>query len=391
MIILCIIGLKSLMTMKSWHILRLFLGQTILFKNTVKIGGVTFRIPPNFKVRNWELASAFLMPLVKPFGLYDDIEILGQASSTLKPHILLYEDDKPHLVLEYFANLVQQYKATGQILNITDPIKAIGWVGKPVEQNKIFIPNYHPSYNKDNNKRKKIDYSSLLGYLQSVDPANATFREVRNCILSAILKALRIQGIQNAGREYTKTQFLNEVRLNSLQLHEALNSNLLAWCNLIIFGNDRRGCQEAISNYLPTFLTEWKTTNVLIPELTNFLTAAVNVGLTQSQAETNTNSYEHNGVNIEVTTVHAVKGETHSATLYMETYYYSFETEKCLNQFLGISATGIGSQVRKREAARMMYVGLSRATCFLSFAAAKSRLLASKAALEQAGWEVREV
>ena len=329
--------------------------------------------------------------IVRPFGLHDDIDIVGRGSSSLKPHILLYEDDKPHLVLPYFADLVQQYKATGKIINSSGPVKAIGWVGKPVAPNKIHIPNYHASYNRAS-QQQRIDYNSLRGYLQSLAPDRASFRDVRNCILSAILKALRVQGIRTVQhREYTKTQFLNELKLNSSQLYETFNSHLLHYCTLILFSKDVNDCQQAIASYLPQFLADWKGVSTVLPQLTSFLTSAINAGSTQAPAETDSNRFDHNGVNIEVTTVLAVKGETHAATLYMETFYYTLETEKCLNQLLGISATRIGNQARKKEAAKMMYVGFSRATCFLSFAAAKSRLIAHKAALENVGWKVLEI
>jgi DNA helicase-2/ATP-dependent DNA helicase PcrA len=334
--------------------------------------------------------SPSIAKVVRPFGLYDNIDITGHGPSTLKPHILLYEDGAVQNVLPYFAGLVQSYRATGDIHNFSDPVKAIGWVGKQPEPSKTFIGNYHNPFNKES-QNQKVDHQSLASYLHAQCLTTSSYREARSGILSAMLKVLRLQGLRASNRDYSKMQFLHELKIAHGPLLGTFNANMMQWCNLLVVNKDVATCQQAITAYFPAFLNDWKGVSILRPEVTAFLMApgtAINVA---PQNEPTGNTFVLNDLNIEVTTIHSVKGETHSATLYLETTYFSHETEKCLNQLLGTSATTLTNQVRKREASKMMYVGFSRATCFLCFAAAKSRLARHKDNLELAGWTVLEI
>jgi hypothetical protein len=86
-------------------------------------------------------------------------------------------------------------------------------------------------------------------------------------------------------------------------------------------------------------------------------------------------------MDIAVQTVHSVKGETHTATLYLETYYHrdghgvnakSYESHRLVEQFKGTQLTG-NEKDRVKKSARMVYVGFSRPTHLLCFAVHKKR------------------
>lgn len=115
---------------------------------------------------------------------------------------------------------------------------------------------------------------------------------------------------------------------------------------------------------------------------------------------------EINPYKIEVNSVHAVKGQTHCATMYVETAYNTpvYETEKL--KVISKRATKIkpeellpypicfqkqsyrqGKDVRAKESIKMMYVGFSRPTHLLCFAALKDNVGDTKP-YEKAGWEV---
>ena len=94
-----------------------------------------------------------------------------------------------------------------------------------------------------------------------------------------------------------------------------------------------------------------------------------------------TNHYKEEGLEIEITSVHAVKGQTHCATLYLESYFQkdgnganakSYESQRLKDQFLG---TQIQSNVgdRVKQSAKMAYVGFSRPTDLLCVAVHKDR------------------
>ena len=75
---------------------------------------------------------------------------------------------------------------------------------------------------------------------------------------------------------------------------------------------------------------------------------------------------------IEVATVHSVKGETHAATLYLETFYNRhYESERLKDQFKGVGYTGTDDDTLK--SLRVVYVGMSRPRYLLCVAIQKDR------------------
>lgn len=84
------------------------------------------------------------------------------------------------------------------------------------------------------------------------------------------------------------------------------------------------------------------------------------------------NVYKEENIDIEVATVHAVKGETHASTLYLETSYFGkHESERLAEQFKGIAYTG--TEDRKLKSLRVAYVGMSRPRYLLCVAIQKNR------------------
>jgi hypothetical protein len=102
------------------------------------------------------------------------------------------------------------------------------------------------------------------------------------------------------------------------------------------------------------------------------------------------------GFDIELASVHAVKGQTHTATLYFETAYHadgkglaakSYESQRLAPQFLG-QAFGVNVPVRVQQSAKMVFVGFSRPTHLLCFAVHKQRFDAGLAAVAGNTWEI---
>jgi hypothetical protein len=116
----------------------------------------------------------------------------------------------------------------------------------------------------------------------------------------------------------------------------------------------------------------------------------------------------NNEINIEIGTVHSAKGQTHCATMYVETSYYEYETQKL--KVVSKKATGkkpeeflpyplIGQEhsyrpqkdSRAKEALKMMYVGFSRPTHLLCFAALKENVIDDIPKIENAGWVIKDL
>ena len=112
-----------------------------------------------------------------------------------------------------------------------------------------------------------------------------------------------------------------------------------------------------------------------------------------------TNHFKGDGLEIEITSVHAVKGQTHCATLYLESYFQkdgtgvnakSYESQRLAQQLLG---TQIQSNVgdRIKQSAKMAYVGFSRPTDLLCVAVHKDRFDNFLSQIDREVWEVKEV
>ncbi len=78
---------------------------------------------------------------------------------------------------------------------------------------------------------------------------------------------------------------------------------------------------------------------------------------------------------IKLNTIHGEKGETHTATLFLETYFKKYDSERIKNQLLGEqfdSAKDGG--VDKNMAVKMAYVAMSRPEYLLCFALQKNKI-----------------
>ncbi|MDI3527467.1 MAG: ATP-dependent helicase UvrD/PcrA, partial [Tenuifilum sp.] len=97
-------------------------------------------------------------------------------------------------------------------------------------------------------------------------------------------------------------------------------------------------------------------------------------------------------INIEIGTVHSVKGQTHCATMYVETSYYNYETEKNrIKEALKKEEHNFNlknsNDKRGKQALKMMYVGFSRPTHLLCFAVLKENVQDEIENYQNAGWE----
>jgi len=103
------------------------------------------------------------------------------------------------------------------------------------------------------------------------------------------------------------------------------------------------------------------------------------------------NLYTEGDINIEVATVHSVKGQTHCATLYLESFFYkdgtkSYESERLKNAFLGNAIQSPAKRVQ--QSLKMVYVGFSRPTNLLCVAIHKDRFTQYLSQINKDIWEI---
>lgn len=94
---------------------------------------------------------------------------------------------------------------------------------------------------------------------------------------------------------------------------------------------------------------------------------------------------------VDVQTIHSVKGENHDATLVLETRVYDFDVPQALRAMV---AKEVDPKLSDRATMhrRRMFVAMSRPRALLSMAAAAAHVDADlRAALETLGWEVLDL
>ena len=94
-------------------------------------------------------------------------------------------------------------------------------------------------------------------------------------------------------------------------------------------------------------------------------------------------------IEIEVATVHSVKGETHTATLYLETYYNKgYDVKRILNWLQNPSRSPNSIE---STSLKMCYVGMTRPTHLLCVAAHQDSIKNKEEYLQRNGWEIRSL
>ena len=348
--------------------------------------------------------------VVENFSLHrdDTFKIVSLRNGEIKPHILVYNDDTIKDVIPHFANIVNTYIHNGKLTDVDKyPVKVISWNTEWKTQEdkeditKIRLVDYHSIFEKNMHKPKQ-DYDQLISYLIYFDKEKSTLRSIRKNILHALLKVLRLEEIEDENqRNYTKRTLLKYFHdkdlLESSNYYEPFKLHLYNWSIGIIRDNTEIIWNE-IKTYIPEFLQAFGQG---IAKSNNFINDNVvkeNEGMLTSYKKSSS-SIKVDDLNIEITTVHSAKGQTHCATLYLESFYHqdgrgknakSYESQRLAAQFLGNPIAG-DAGTRVKESLRMAYVGFSRATNLLCVAIHQDRFNNYLNRIDRNKWEVKEV
>lgn len=338
--------------------------------------------------------------VVKKFALYSDdtFDIVGKNDCEIKPHILVFKTANIGNIISFFAQIVKD----NGLENSDKPIKVVCWNTEWKEDEasrnditKLRLEDYHNTYKKDKGK-PKLDYENLKSYLLYFEKKQ-TLEPLRKNILNAFLKILRLENINTTeDRPFTKKKLIDFVHEKDVKKYNELNLNLYYW-SIGIIQEKTNEVWEGIKEYVPTFLEIFEKT---ISDSANFINSAnVEIPAENYEIITPTNHYKEDGLEIEITSVHAVKGQTHCATLYLESYFQkdgnganakSYESQRLKDQFLGTQIqSNVGNRVK--QSAKMAYVGFSRPTDLLCVAVHKDRFDNLLSEIDKDVWEIIEV
>lgn len=315
----------------------------------------------------------------------DNHQLVGNEEiPSVKPIIITYED--PLSILPKYVELLSSTSIPEMnnlsVLEIAnkerqeDPlhrvnVKACGWVGKKgTSDQKRFIESYFPTFERKN-VRLRTEGDFFDDFI--LKNPHVTVKDYATSIIQGILKFLDLCNVKNGNRRHTRTSLLESLTANNLEQKENFLKEVMNWALLVVKSNsynDIRNIKETIYQYITTILLPLYGKGVTLDA--NSFFSIISGEIHGSQAVEQGNIYHGNDIDIEVETVHAVKGETHVSTLYLETSYYGLhESERLSEQFKGVPYTGTDGKILR--SLRVVYVGMSRPRYLLCVAIHKNR------------------
>ncbi len=335
--------------------------------------------------------SKHIANVVKKFALYNDnnFDIIGKNECEIKPHILVFDSANIENIIPCFAQIVKE----NGLESSEKPIKVVCWNTDWKEDEtsrndaaKLRLEDYYKGFKKEKGKPKQ-DYDNLKSYLLYYEKKQ-TLEPVRKNILNAILKILRLENINTLdNKPYTKKKLIDFIHEKDVQKYDELNLKLYNW-SIGIIQEKTIVVWNGIKAYVPTLLAIFDKT---ISASSNFIiTDNAEIPAENAQILAPTNHYKKDGLEIEITSVHAVKGQTHCATLYLESCYYGkHESERLSTQFLGTNFND--AKVHHKSSVKMAYVGFSRPTDLLCIAIHKDRFDELLNTINKDIWEIKTV
>jgi len=191
--------------------------------------------------------------------------------------------------------------------------------------------------------------------------APKAFRDALLSGVTGLLKAGRAQ--TDSGRRFTRSSLIAHLRERDQDALTTMEKQTAEWCLRWKAGDD---VTDDVSEFLAEWLPDSFGVDIGNEDVVNYL-AEDEEGAPTDLVDAPTNAYEFKGGTIDVSSVHAVKGETHTATLLLETFFYGYDVHRILSQLKGKLATGRETE-RVQESLKVAFVACSRPTHMLAIA-----------------------
>ena len=315
------------------------------------------------------------------------------------PTLLVFSS--PEKVLPKFASLIKEYKIGEHNLNeiaktIKDNdslhrirIKAIGWVGKDNIKGKLCVKSYFPQYDNQQSKLGSKKPEVLTDYV--IKRKSFSTKQYEDEILAALSDLLNLLGcnFEKEGKliRFTKSRVLSYIQTANESLYIKLKTRIGKWI-LNIMNSEKEINNKVIKeikDFIQKDLQSLFKFSLNNPILIKFLQNGHN-HVVEEEISLN-NIYRYEDVEIEVGTVHSVKGETHVATLYMETSFH----DKCESEYFGSQLEGTpyaGNKKLEKQALRIGYVAMSRPKYLLCMAVSKEHFMSLDKELLINNWKI---
>lgn len=358
--------------------------------------------------------------LERQYDEFDDkLEVKGCKiiDKTILPHlVVINQKTTGKQIKEKFNQLIIDNKLHKSESNKKDGFHIIGWSTewendeKSIDLNRVKkyrLKDFFNDYQKES-KQKKEDFDSLKKHLYLFDKEKQTLEAIRKSILNALIKVIRIEGIykdQSKKHFYRKGNLIELFKNQENEFFENFNSKLFSWCFNIITNKNYDEVYSELKIFIESvdFIgLNWFEEENYIPKRVDkskeFIDKEFDFSFINDKSRKE--KIENTEIDIKLSSVHAVKGQTHCATMYIETSYYKYETKKARikdvllrkDHTFKIGEKGKGENAgekdaQAKQALKMMYVGFSRPTHLLCFVVFEENVKDFRGNFENAGWK----
>lgn len=325
---------------------------------------------------------------------------------SVKPVMIVYSDGKK--VLPDFAKLLREKKIDEvSIAEIAKNereldtlhrinIKAVGYVGKEkeVDGESLSIHYYFPQFENQTTVKRPFEANATLNTFLLKNAVQDNPQDYRNHIVDALVSVLvRAEVRNNNGRQFSKTSMLDYLEKNAPIVFDYLNCKLSEWVLKIC--NSEFSIDSDVFDDVKAFITTDFATvfgfRAEIGLVRHFLEKQDEVIYKVKNQDQSLNVYRDGELDIEVATVHSVKGETHAATLFLETKNYKYESEHFGAQLCGEPYVHREGEAHVLPSLKVAYVALSRPKYLMAYAIHKDRFDKLDRAKLESIWEIRDV
>ncbi len=319
-----------------------------------------WNIETNFiEIKNTKRLSSLVADQVLKVAI-EPQELNGDDTIVIQPTIILFDNTED--VLQKFAELIVDY-GLHEYENKT--FKAVGGVAKH-NDNGDTLPSYYPAYSQRNNN--SLDYDNLVDKIEHSGIENIRLKDYRNMVLDIVMKYLKEKNILSPygnNKSFTKNLILSFLRENYENEYSDFKFKLFEITQKLV---NFECIKDEVRGLLDSFLVLIGET--IDDDTLNMVIEKYEIKV-KNKLNTNVYQYEDGDINfdIEVSTIHKVKGETHTATLVLETFKDGYDLFQLLDYLKNKS-----NKLKLDSKKKLVYVAMSRPTHFLCLAIHKSHI-----------------
>jgi len=337
--------------------------------------------------------------VVTPFCKEIEKVYANVHQQSLKPYLILFED--PQDVLPQYYSIIKKHCLEKEPWDKPNkPFNAVGFVGKESE-NKLTLKSYFSDFNR-NTQNKKFHFKTLISYFQK-QPEDLKkklgSKVYYDSFMSGLMQLLDSGNCRHpkTNRYYTVSTFKSYLKekdeIVSRKLHKL-------FAELIVALKTGQKIPKEIKNDLLRFFED-NINNKIINDfqgrayIYDFVTSDYIDKSDLISSKDNIYKKSDDDIEIQIGTVHSVKGKTHLATLFLETENYG----KCESDYFFDSCGKLfcGDNYRRPQSYKLLerrlkttYVALSRPTKLLCVAMRKDKVRCAECEKrnDQCDWEI---